>query len=123
MGTCTCGRTSKYKDGRCRRCYVRDWEQAKKVTGGPTKSPEVQQWFDWTAVERALAGQQVGRKLTRAERVWLIDHTGLRGKPLGRLLGMEPPEADKLAAQITAGVVPVIPRDWQGKALLPLTPQ
>lgn len=32
-------------------------------------------WYDWVAVERALKGQEVGRKLTRRERFEYLERS------------------------------------------------
>ncbi|WP_031470169.1 hypothetical protein [Sciscionella sediminilitoris] len=39
-----------------------------------TDTPPPPDWYDWVAVERTLAGEPVGRKLTKAERAAVIAH-------------------------------------------------
>lgn len=115
---CKCGGGSFHKDGSCRACYMRSWRQARKVAGGPSRSPGCQGWFDWAAVRRAAAGEPVGRKLTLAERQYLAGLLAPKEwtpADASRLLGMEPAPAAQMVRDVAAGRVKVIRRGWLGE--------
>lgn len=112
---CTGPRPARHKTGQCRPCYARDWRAMRRRVGGGLRTACVQEWVDWEVVTRAWNGEPTGRRLTRAERAILIQHAGtMAPEALGRLLGMEPRPAAKLARDVLDGAVQVIPRDWQG---------
>jgi hypothetical protein len=97
---------------------MRAWRKQRKVAGGPARSPGCQDWFDWTAVKLAAAGEPVGRKLTLAERRYLAQLLGSKEwtpADASRLLGMEPNPAAQLVRDVAEGRVRVIPRDWLGE--------
>lgn len=120
---CKCGRPVKIKNsGQCGPCYSKEWRKTRKLQGGTRttnyQAPDAGEWYDWAVVERALAGQELPRPLTDAERehvAYRAIEAGLMHHPelLRKRLHMDARPALKLAQNIASGRVQV-----KGRSLL-----